>query len=136
MERERLHEIFNNLKAIVSEYEKDLSIVSDDGSRYEVEFDREFETTSKRTGNIIKKKGLYFTGLIIHKDYVGLYFMPIYSHKEQFQNLSPDFMKKLKGKSCFHIKTWDSETETETKKLIEKGFSLYKDLYSFNHSKV
>lgn len=128
MDRDRLHEVFNNLRAIVSEYEKGLRIVSDDCSRYEVEFDREFETKSLKTGNIIKKKGLYFTGLIIQKGYVGLYFMPIYSHKDQFQNLSPDFLKKLKGKSCFHIKTWDSETEIETRKLIKKGFSIYKDL--------
>lgn len=131
VDRERLHDIFNNLRALLAKYEKDLRIVSDDCSRYEVEFDREFETKSLKTGNILKKKGLYFTGLIIQKDYVGLYFMPFYSHKDRFQDLSPEFMKKLKGKSCFHIKTWDADTEKEAKKLIKTGFSIYKDLYTF-----
>jgi hypothetical protein len=135
MEREHLHTIFQNLRSLMSKYEKDLRIISDAPSRYEVEFDREFETKSLKTGNILKKKGLYFTGLIIQKDYVGLYFMPIYSHKDEFQDLSPDFMKRLKGKSCFHIKTWDRETERETKKLFKKGFSIYKDLYTFKDRK-
>jgi len=39
----------------------------------------------------------YFAGLIIRKDYVGLYFMPIYPHKEEFSDLSADFKMKLKG---------------------------------------
>jgi hypothetical protein len=62
---------------------------------------------------------------------VGLYFMPIYSHKEDFRDLSDDFMKKLKGKSCFHIRKIDPDTEKETRVLVKRGYELYRDIESF-----
>jgi hypothetical protein len=131
MSQANLTEVFNNLKSVLSEYEGDLNVVNDLPGRYELEFDKEIETRSRRTGNIIKKKSLYFAGIIIQKDYVGLYFMPIYSHKEDFRDLSDDFMKKLKGKSCFHIRKIDPDTEKETRVLVKRGYELYRDIESF-----
>jgi len=62
---------------------------------------------------------------------VGLYFMPIYSYPDEYKDLSAEFMKKLKGKTCFHIKTLNAKTERDIKILFKKGYNLYKNLKSF-----
>ena len=35
------------------------------------------------------------------------------------------------GKSCFHIKKIDPDTEKETRILVKRGFDLYRDIESF-----
>lgn len=131
MSKDNLNEIFDRLKTILSKYESDSMITSELYGRYELEFDREITTKSRKTGNIIKKKSLYFTAIIVQKDYVGLYFMPIYSHRDEFKDISEDFLKKLKGKTCFHIKSLDPQTEKDITKLLKKGYDLYKNIRSF-----
>lgn len=125
---DELLETFNGLKKILSKYEPPLVAKTNYQTRYELVFDKPFETKSKKTGNIIKKDELYFAAIIVQSAYVGLYFMPIYSHKKEFKDLSPGFLKLLKGKTCFHVKNLDKELITEIKKMIAKGYLLYKSL--------
>lgn len=99
--------------------------------RYELAFDKEIETRSRRTGNVLKKKSLYFVAIIVQKSYVGLYFMPIYSHRSEFDFISEDLLKTLKGKTCFHIKKWDKTIESEIKRMLNTGYNLYKEARSF-----
>ena len=130
MKKDDLLIIFNQLKTILKKYEPPLLAKTDYQTKYELEFDKDYQTKSLRTGKVAKKHGLYFAAIIVQSGYVGLYFMPIHSHKEAFKNLSPGFMKLLKGKSCFHIKTLDQETISEIKGMLDKGYQIYKN---FNH---
>jgi len=73
-----------------------------------------------------KVDGIYFASIKPKPKDVRLYFFPIYTHPESFSDISPSLKKTLKGKSCFHFRTIDSELENEIKKLFQKGIDLYK----------
>ena len=119
---------FKKLKKLISALVPPLKVLTDLDSRYETYFDRSYETRSQRSGNRIKKDKLWFTALIIQKEYLGFYFMPIYSHLELLKDLSADLKKLLKGKSCFHIRDLDENKIQEIKKHLEKGFKIYTSL--------
>lgn len=74
---------------------------------------------------MLKKHCLYFAGLIIQKHYVGLHFMPIYSHAEDFKGISERLQKALKGKTCFYITKLDDALEKEIKDMLDAGYKLY-----------
>lgn len=118
--------IFDRLRAILSPYEKDLTVKSNFDAWYEVEFDKDYSVTSERTGKTTKKHGLYFAGIIIQSDYVGFYFMPMYAHPKEFADVSPELRKMLKGKSCFHVKKYDEMIFKEIEKIVKKGFQIFK----------
>jgi hypothetical protein len=69
---------------------------------------------------------MFFAGVRMNKGAVGFYFMPIYTHEQEFNDLSPSLRKLLKGKSCFHLKKLDDETESELTALLKKGHEVYK----------
>ncbi len=117
--------LFDQLKDLLSRFEPPLIPSVNERARYELKFDKDYETKSERTGNVLKKHGMYFAGLIIQKHYVGLYFMPIYSHFEQFKKISPRLLKTLKGKSCFYVTDLDDVLRQEIKKMLDKGYKLY-----------
>lgn len=121
-----LGKTFQQIKKLFTKYEPKLKVRTNKKDRYELEFDKQYATKSLKTGKTTIKDGLYFAGIIIQKNYVGLYFMPIYSHKSKFKDLSKDFMKKLKGKSCFHIKELDRSTKQQAASMIKTGYDLYK----------
>jgi len=73
-----------------------------------------------------RRKEIYFGGLVKQKDYVGFYFMPVYSDPQAMQRIfSERLLKTLKGKSCFHIKQLDDELVTDIKHALAEGFKVY-----------
>lgn len=117
---------FKRLKPLLAKYQPPLRAISDFEGRYELEFDKDYTTRSLKTGKVTKKHGMYFAALIVQSNYVGFYFMPIYSHRCDFA-LSERMEKMLKGKSCFHVEKLDAELMKEIEKLINKGYGIYKD---------
>ena len=75
-----------------------------------------------------KKKvdGFYFASVVPKAKDIRLYFFPIYTHVKEFDDLSDELRKALKGKSCFHIKKMSKEMEKEIKQMVDKGVQLYK----------
>lgn len=69
---------------------------------------------------------MFFAGVKMNKGAVVFYFMPIYTHASEFNDLSPQLRKLLKGKSCFHLKREDPEIEREIAAMLKKGFEVYK----------
>lgn len=63
--------------------------------------------------------------IVLQKNYVGFYHMPVYSHPQAFK-LSPAMQQALKGKSCFHIKEATPEVLAEVEGLITDGIALYR----------
>lgn len=72
-----------------------------------------------------KVDGYYFASVVPKTKDIRLYFFPIYTHVDAFQDLSPELSKCLKGKSCFHIKKVSPEMELEINAMMKKGVSLY-----------
>ena len=113
-------EIFNSLVKILKPYEKKLKVRTDGKSKYEL--------SGKKKVVVWKKEidGMFFTSVIIQKNFVGFYYFPIYTHAHEFKDLPVNLKKCLKGKSCFHIKKPDKELLTSIKQLIKKGSEIYK----------
>lgn len=72
-----------------------------------------------------KPQQTYVAGIIMQKNFVGFYFMPIYSHRDQFDIQHPALKKALKGKSCFNIKEVDADILKELDRLLVQGKELY-----------
>lgn len=120
MAKTSLNSVFQDLKKILSKYEKGLSITGDQKTSYNLYSAKEVFLAGKmRTDN-------FFAGIKIQGSFVGFYFMPIYTHPELTKIIPEELRKKLKGKSCFHIKTQDNETYRLIDELLKQGYDFYK----------
>jgi len=115
-------EIFKQLKEILSKYSPPLTAVSDFEGRYEL--------VSKKPNEFMgrKRSEIYFGAAIIQSNYVGLYLMHVYISADYLKKISPDLMKTLKGKSCFHIKALDENLIKQIKTAVKDGMECYKKL--------
>lgn len=114
--------IFEELKALLQPYEKG-SIVLRGGSGGQLTLVSEKEIVVDGR----KKNEMYFAAALIQKGYVGFYFMPVYTEAEQQALFTPELLKLLKGKSCFHIKKWDDTLKKQIKEALKKGYEVYKE---------
>ena len=115
-----LVDVFNRLKIILQKYEGLLKPKFDLDSKYDLWSFKDIEIAGR------KREEVYFAGLIIQSDYVGLYYMPVYTDPAIGDIFDPELLKHLKGKSCFHIKSLDPALEKQIEKALEIGFQLYK----------
>ena len=65
--------------------------------------------------------------VILQKGYVGLYLMCVYMNKEANKKLSPNLMKLLQGKTCFHVKKLDDGLRVDIDVALELGTKVYKE---------
>ena len=75
-----------------------------------------------------ERKELWFISALVQKGYVGFYYMPINSGADMRKQFSPEFMKCLKGKACFHITKNDPAIMKEVEKAFKVGYEVYKKL--------
>jgi hypothetical protein len=73
-----------------------------------------------------KKQRMCFAGLMDHKSHVGFYFMPVYADPSLKKKLAPEFVKLLKGKSCFHIKKTSPELMKQANEALKIGLEHYR----------
>ena len=114
-----LTQIFDALKPLLEEYRPPL-LPKNETMRY-------FDLWSFKDLVIEgrKRKEVFFCGLIIQKDYVGFYFMPMYAEPDVKAFFPPELLKLLKGKSCFHIRKLTPELYEQIKFVLKKGYELY-----------
>jgi hypothetical protein len=67
----------------------------------------------------------YFAGTAARKAYVSFYFMPVYSHPDLLQDISPRLRKRMQGKACFNFATVDDALLTELEALVARGYERY-----------
>lgn len=72
-----------------------------------------------------KPEQIYLAGTILQKNFVSLYFMPMYAHPNEFQDIDPRLKKLVKGKACFNIKALDSELIERIDETLSKGKQLF-----------
>jgi len=100
-----LIKIYKQLKKILKKYENPLKPKMDMDSKYDLWSFKDIEIDGR------KRNEVFFAALVIQSKYVGFYYMPVYvdiSLKEVFK---PELLNLLKGKSCFHIKSFDDKLE-------------------------
>jgi hypothetical protein len=108
--------VFQNLKAIMQPYEKDLVLKKDETDNYYLNVHYKREDGYQGA----------FGGVEIKKNYVSYHLMPLYAYPELLADLSPTLKKRMQGKSCFNFTKLDAETIKELKDLTNKGFEAFK----------
>ena len=74
-------------------------------------------------------KEIWFASALVQKGYVGFYYMPIYTQSDKIRKLlSPELLKCLKGKACFHIKKNDAIIFSQIKDALKIGYDSYKEM--------
>lgn len=120
MKQEELVQIFDRLKKMLKKHEGQLKPKFDLESKYDLWSFKDLEIAGR------KRKEVNFASLIIQSNYVGLYYMPIYTDTELKDVFKPELLSLLKGKSCFHIKKLDKDLESQIKDALDIGYKLYK----------
>ena len=113
--------IFHSLKDLLECYRPPLVA--------KVESDRRLDLCSIKQVEIEgrKRPEVYFASIIIQKDYVGFYFMPVYSAPEMKALFAPELLHLLKGKSCFHIRKLDRRLLEQVRAALQNGYDLYRE---------
>ena len=111
--------IFQQLRPLLARYQPLLASKHDDDRYYDL-WSFKYLVIEGR-----KRKEVFFAGLIIQKDYVGFYFMPVYTDSEVKDFFQPELLRCLKGKSCFHIKKLDAELLAQIDEALQRGYALY-----------
>jgi hypothetical protein len=108
--------VFEQLKAIVKPYAKNLTITADTTDTYSLD-----GPYSEKW-----KKNLFFASAQVKKNYVSFYLMPVYMYPDLLKDISPELKKHMQGKSCFNFKKIEPELFTELAELTHKGFEHFK----------
>ena len=113
--------IYQELRQKIAAYAPPFQVRVDSEWRYELWSEKDLMIEGR------KRKEVYFAGLIIQKDYVGFYYMPVYTDPHLADVFEPGLLKLRKGKSCFHIRKLDDDLLEQVEKALEKGFRLYQE---------
>jgi hypothetical protein len=114
-----LSQLFERLKGMLKEYEGPFESKHNDEKRFDLWSFKPVEILGR------KRKEVFFAELIIRKDYVGFYYMPIYTNTELKDVFKPELLSLLKGKSCFHVRTLEGGLEEQIREALKIGFDLY-----------
>jgi hypothetical protein len=113
--------IFDEVVSLLSPYAPPFEVRRDAKDGYHLWSNKPVEIDGR------KHKELFFAGVIPQKSYVGFYYMPVYTDPERKAMFKPELLARLKGKSCFHLRTLDHEMTQQIEKALADGFKLYKD---------
>lgn len=112
--------IFDQLKKMMEPYDKKRSLVLHAKPSQSILVSHKPVEIDGR-----KMNELWFVAALVQKGYVGFYFVPVYMRTEMKKHFSPELLKCLKGKSCFHLKKNDPVLMKEIKGLIKTGYEGY-----------
>jgi hypothetical protein len=118
-----LDEVFEELKAVLVRYAPSFTV-------------REGAVKNKRDYHLIiqkplvingrKKNELWFASVILQKGTVGFYLSAMYCCEDLKARLSPDLLKHLDGKTCFHMKTLTPALKKDIDAALKLGLDAYK----------
>lgn len=114
-----LSDIFATLRKKLTIYQPPLNNKVDLADRYELWTEKAILINGRRHTE------MFFAALIIQKNYVGFYLMPLYVEPSFKGCIAPELLKLLKGKTCFHIKVFDNQIFAQIEVVLEQGFILY-----------
>ncbi len=106
--------VFSKLKHLLKPHEQLFVAKSDNEDSYYLEYKR----------SDAKAKPEMFAAVMIKKNYVSLYYMPVYHNAELLKDISPKLQKRMQGKSCFNFTDENDESIEELKQLIDQTAQL------------
>ena len=113
-----LTSVFLELKSILAPYAARLDTKKDDASELYL-----------NTRHIQKnRKPLFFGAVQMKKSFVSFHLMPVYTHPELLDGLSPALKKRMQGKSCFNFTEVDPPLFKELASLTQAGCARYEAL--------
>ncbi len=120
---DNFEEIFNRLKQVMEKLTPPFTAANSTKTKYEL-------YSKRKDMDVMGKKvnELYFSSIIIQKNFVGFYYFPLYVKPEIKNSLKPELLKLLKGKTCFHIMKPDGLIIEEIEKLLKSGLDYYKKM--------
>ena len=119
--QEELLAIFEAVKKEVNPYEKGtIKARIDIQGKYDLWSEKPVEAFGR------KYPAMAFAAVILQSTYVGFYFMPVYGSEKVKETFTPQLLKTLKGKACFHIKTTDKELMKDIRQALKTGYEAYK----------
>ena len=111
MSEENFSALFARLKALLTPYAPSLKVIDDEPGKYHLE-----------TGYSEKwKKPLFFGSVVVQKNYVSYYLMPVYMYPDLLEGISPALKKRMQGKSCFNFKQVDEALLAELEALTRRS---------------
>ena len=119
-----LADVYDRLQALLKSYAPPFTV----GPGGKVGSKRHYDLVSTKDVVVAGRKhsGLWFASLIEQKAYVGFYFMPVYMAPSEFRSkLSSRLRNLLKGKSCFQVKSLDSELLADIKAALDLAQKHY-----------
>lgn len=129
MNEQDLDSVYERLANILSEQAKSGLEVHEHmiGSKATVR-KPEMHLYGKREVSIKKRAAqkTYVAGIILQKNFVGLYLMPMYSHPKEIMPEHPELIRAKKGKSCLNITMIDPKIVADLKRMLRAGISRYR----------
>ncbi len=116
--------IFEEIKKLLLPYVKGtIKLHGGDKGKIILVSEKDIEVAGRKLNEI------WFASALVQKGYVGFYYMPIYTQTNKIKKLlSPELLKCLKGKACFHIKKPDTLTFSQIKDALKIGYDSYKEM--------
>jgi 3-deoxy-D-arabino-heptulosonate 7-phosphate (DAHP) synthase class II len=115
-----LASIYTAIKGLIKNYEGVLIPKNDTKEFYDLWSNKEIVIENR------KRKEIFFASVQMRSNYVGFYYMPVYTDEEVIDFFNEDLLSKKRGLSCFHIKKLDDKLLESIKIALEKGYELYK----------
>jgi len=110
------------LTGLLKDHSNVLKVVADTEVKFEVS-----GTVPTMQGKQ-KVDGIYFASVVPKPKDVRFYFFPMYTHSDALKpSMSPELAKRLKGKSCYHIKSLDENLQKELESLVAEAVKLYQN---------
>lgn len=122
---EDLDALYQTLRSLLVEYETPRPGVVLEGRSAS---DHDFDLWSVRPLVIDgrARKEVFFAGIRRQKTFVGFYFLPVYAEPGVGPALAPALLKRLKGKSCFHITTLEGGLLGHIRDALSLGLDQYR----------
>ncbi len=111
---------FATVRSLLKRYQPPMVATVNRATRFELWSQREVIIAGR------KRSEVFFASVVIQKDFVGFYFMPIYAETKLKSVFKPQLLQRLKGKSCFHLKILDRELTSQIRSALALGFAMYK----------
>jgi hypothetical protein len=104
--------LFQRFKAMLEPYARDMYVSADSPQWYGVDMAPESE----------RDPTTWFGATRVGKRYVSYYLMPVYVKPDLLDDVSPELLKRMQGKSCFNFSKVDEQLLSELEDLTKRGY--------------
>ena len=105
---ERFAQIYGELRQILVDERADLVVTDDADQCY----------------TLTKADGEYMTAVQVKKNYVSFHLMPVYCDPSLLDDVTPELLKRMQGKSCFNFTQADPALFGELRALVARSLAV------------